>query len=330
MVKSEDIVAHAHNEFLEVLSETGILGFTAFVLLLGTVMKALVRRRREAGEAGGIFIAGVIAAAAGVMIDNLSSMNLQTIPVAACMWLLLGAALRPGSKGAHQTAGTERAIPVPFRIAAGIILCGEALFFIGSGVERYTVQARFLDGFMLHGESRAAEASRSFADVLAIDPHHAEARFYLAANLLQKGDAAGTERNIRVLRSEYPYYPKAGTIEALALLELHDSAKAYGAINDELLRNRSPLTLYYAATIARRLGKDGDEVRFLTELLGSNIRSGMKDFGEEALGMLLEARPDAPHTPEVETLLSSYRDKFRDDPALVRRVDALLRRREKD
>jgi len=162
--------------------------------------------------------------------------------------------------------------------------------------------------------------------VLAIDPHHAEARFYLAADLLQKGDAAGAERNIRALRSEYPYYPKAGTIGALALLELRDSAKAFSTIDDELQRNRSPLTLYYAATIAHRLGRDEDEVRFLTELLGANIRSGMKDFGSEALAMLLEAPATHSGTRELETLLASYREKFREDSTLVGGVDANIRR----
>jgi len=324
MVKSEDIVAHAHNEFLEVLSETGMLGFASFVLLLGAIVAALFRRRREAGETGGIIIAGVIAAVAAVLIDNLSSMNLQTIPVAAGMWMLLGAALRPA--GARHAEGVERVIPMPVKAAAAIVLCAEAAFFIGSGVDRYRVQSLYLEGFLVHGESRAEEASRSFKDVLAIDPHHAEARFYLAADLLQKGDAAGAAGNIDTLRLEYPYYPKAGTIGALALLELRDSSRAYSVINDELLRNRSPLTLYYAATIAHRLGRADDEIGFLIEILGANMRSGMKDFGREALVMLLQAPPGRTGTQEVGALLGSYREKFREDSTLVRGVDAIIRR----
>jgi tetratricopeptide (TPR) repeat protein len=188
------------------------------------------------------------------------------------------------------------------------------------------VQSRFLDGFLLHSQSQTKEASRSFEDVLALDPHHADARFYLAADLLQDGDAASAERNVRALLTEYPYYPKAGAIEALALLELRDSSAAMRAIDDELRRNSSPLSLYYAATIAHRIGRDEDELRFLTELLRANIRSGMKDFGQEALTMLLEVPVPQARAQEINSLLASYRGTFRSDSTFVRGVDAIILR----
>src|ERR1043166_5141123 len=68
MFRSEDIAPHAHNEFLEVLSETGLFGFIAFFVLLSAAFIVLRKKLNELSGNERTLLAGSICGLAAILI----------------------------------------------------------------------------------------------------------------------------------------------------------------------------------------------------------------------------------------------------------------------
>ncbi len=326
MFRSEDIVPHAHNEYLEILSETGVAGLACFALLVGFALLKLIRAQRSSDGESRILMAAFVASLIGVLFDALWSMNLRTIPVATCFWTLLAVAL-PSVK---QRAPLPDA-KIPKR-GAEIAVTGAALaagcvygFFIiwGIGVQRFATEAHYLQAILLQTSSRFDDASLQFEEALKSNPHDPESRFYLATNLARRGEYANASKQLDLLLTDSPNYPKAGTLSAVCALELGDTIRSLAEIRRELAVNRSPQTLYYASLIARRLSHPTTESAYLAEILTLNITSGLKDFGVQSLDRL----PDLPtRATGIDSLIAAYKVNFRDDSTLVRAANRALDR----
>ncbi|MEW6755922.1 MAG: O-antigen ligase family protein [Candidatus Latescibacterota bacterium] len=99
-----EVAYHAHNEYLEVLAETGPVGLAAFLWLLGALLWSGYRRLREAAErAERLFVAGCLGGLAAVLVHAVFSFPLQD-PASAIHFYLLGALMVAYGGG---TAGTE-------------------------------------------------------------------------------------------------------------------------------------------------------------------------------------------------------------------------------
>lgn len=89
---------YAHNCFLQILAEVGLLGFGAFVALLGWLLAAAVRQCRRAGPTHAAMLAGLLAAVTGLLINMAFDTAFYALSLATIFWALLG--LTAGTLGA--------------------------------------------------------------------------------------------------------------------------------------------------------------------------------------------------------------------------------------
>ncbi|MCX5794528.1 MAG: O-antigen ligase family protein [Elusimicrobia bacterium] len=100
---------NAHNEILEVWSQTGLFGLGAWAWLWTTFF-AVARRWSRQGRRPGVWTAAV-AGVAGMLVDNMLNVSLHfAVPGFLCWWM---AGLAMGAAGAEPEGGRWRTIPRP-------------------------------------------------------------------------------------------------------------------------------------------------------------------------------------------------------------------------
>lgn len=93
----DGLMLDAHNLYMELLAETGVIGFAAFTVLVITCLRQARRMFRQTGEMAHIVGFGVIAAIAGVLVHGMVEYVFHNSPQCAAMFYLLPALL-----GAHE------------------------------------------------------------------------------------------------------------------------------------------------------------------------------------------------------------------------------------
>jgi len=93
----DGLMLDAHNLYLELLAETGVIGFAAFAVLVTTCLRHARRMFRETGEMSKIVGFGTIGAIAGVLVHGMVEYVFHNSPQCAAMFYLLPALL-----GAHE------------------------------------------------------------------------------------------------------------------------------------------------------------------------------------------------------------------------------------
>ncbi len=298
IARGEDIVPHAHNEFLEILSESGIPGLLAFIFVLVIVIRQLSLR-------GSDLFAGCAAGIAGALIDNLASMNLRVVPNALVFWILL-------SLPFTESLRTARKIPAPRFV--GILSIVGFILLVSYEIPLFTKEARaekaFMEAMALRWNNR--ESAEKFLDVLRDQPSNEEARLYLAADYVQRSEFGRARDHTDTLLQGFHYYPKARILSAIARLELGDTLAALHEISDELLIENSPQALYFAADLSGRAALREKEHEYSRLLLESSIRGGAGDYVVEGLKHLARTRANGTD----RDLLSRVGEKFGRDPKI--------------
>lgn len=114
-----DLAAYqAHNGYLEVLAETGILGLAAFLWMFYAVCGMFYRllRRYAHGETDALSV-GLVAAAAATLVHALFSLNFQNPASASHFWIITGLA------AVLERGGREERIPLlETRSGTGILV----------------------------------------------------------------------------------------------------------------------------------------------------------------------------------------------------------------
>lgn len=310
MAHAEDIVPHAHNEYLEILSETGCAGFLTFATIVFLCFRSAGKRLKQSSPADRIVLAGFIAALAAILVDNLGSMNLRTVPVVVTFWIILALA--------HRMSATE-AQPVTFSLPPWVRKLHMAPYFIYGALliwyvprvsERYRAQRNYLAGNLLRSQQRTTESSLNYKEAVSHDPDFAEARLYLAASLAQENRYEEARRNIDTILMQNPHFPKARFILAISSFGLRDTARAVTAMTDEMRLETSPQTIHYASYFQWKMNQPDKEYALLKTLLSNSVRSGTSEFAAEGIERLSDLCPHPAGSGECVELVLNVRRAF--------------------
>ncbi|MBI3193480.1 MAG: O-antigen ligase family protein, partial [Ignavibacteriae bacterium] len=287
--QSEDIVPHAHNEFLEILSETGILGLVAFLFVVIIFVVQTLKRANDVTNPKRALVIGYLCAIISILIDNLFSLNLRTVPVAVGFWMILGLS-QTGDSGRlfHRVIQLPSFVSkvrwLPFFF---LVLC--FWWLIPKSLTEYKTERTVLEGNIYTWKHDEQNAKEKFIEALSFDSTHYLARYLLAASYLKQSNYKEARAHALRLVQDYPYAPKTYLIIALASFELGDTAKALEAIQKEMEIENSPQPYYYSAYFASRSGNISQECELLETMLQQNIKGKSPDFaapGIERLAML--------------------------------------------
>ena len=314
MSRSEDVVPHAHNEFLEILSETGIVGMLAFFWFLFVCFRSIRRSYYAATADSKLLIAGLSCAIVAALIDNLGNVSLRTVPVAMMFWMILGLLIGLAPESSREVRIRVPGILRHVNFLPVLVLLAFIAWSVLAMTDRYVAEKRFLEGIYLQYEKKFDEASMAFRDVLAHNSRHNEARAYLAANLIQAGEYRAADNVASSLLADAVAYPKVRLLLAISAFESGDTAKTFRMIGEELTLNTSPQVYYYGARFSRDLHQPAREVFFLRTLLHQNVKSGNATYAYEAITALEQLYDDG-HVGKSECLdiLRQLQDRFSSD-----------------
>ncbi|MDH7480586.1 MAG: O-antigen ligase family protein [Armatimonadota bacterium] len=167
---------HAHNEFIEVAAETGIIGLGIFLLMLGMTVVFALRKSFEKTHTSGVLIGAIL----GFLVCNLVGVAMRYSVGGVYFWVFLGLLSGLGSWKTHTK---------DFRTGNGIrlflILCFALVFllFICSSVRAVysfigSIEQKRADS--LFGQNLMEEAIPIYRKVLFINPTNVSAMYNLA------------------------------------------------------------------------------------------------------------------------------------------------------
>lgn len=156
------LLAHAHNLFLNMLAETGLLGALGLISLVACAGWAAVRRWRQAPAGSRLSLAGLIAALTGLAVHSLFDTP-TTVPAASALAALLLALL---------AAPLEPVASKPSRFARFPALIPVGLLVLYAAINAFSLRAQ---GFFNAGLDAAVRsdwqpAVREIDRALALDP----------------------------------------------------------------------------------------------------------------------------------------------------------------
>ncbi len=171
-------VLHAHNEYLEIWAEMGILGLALFLWLMIGFFRYAIKNLR--GGRGGLIALGLISGIAGVLVDSLFSSSMRWTGPALTFWLLFGLAVATtGSKEASPKGRGRKPRGALAHVAViSVVLVCSALIARWH-IEKYKANIHVGKGLaFLDGGSRA-EAASEFRGALDNDPRSVVALYLL-------------------------------------------------------------------------------------------------------------------------------------------------------
>ncbi len=166
------VTIHTHNEYLQILSETGIMGLLLFLAFIVIMITNAVRNKSENRDSGSLIVKGCIAGIAAVLVDNVFSTNLRNPSTAMYFWFLLG-----------LTAGHAKKLEIDFKIsrslwyaagAAGFIMC------VFTSVYRIAPDVYFKRGVWAKEGGDLRTAIDNYLVVCSMNPHNHEAWYKMA------------------------------------------------------------------------------------------------------------------------------------------------------
>lgn len=114
---------HAHNEYLEILSDQGAFGLVAFLWLLGAYGVTAFRVLRRGGAFWWAVAAGMLAGVVGLLIQNIFAISFRQIGVVLYFWLALSLTATAGVAIGEGTPA-QRSLRLPMVRGGGAVVAG--------------------------------------------------------------------------------------------------------------------------------------------------------------------------------------------------------------
>ena len=245
------VVKHAHDQWINVLSELGIVGLVLFVVALGGLLFAALR---PVGRAARDADRGLLAALQAVSVAFVFHMTIDwdwDMAAAAIAFLLLTgvAAAYVRRRRADALRGVAQAAPAPdgepavrrrarreprglrFGVASRILVTGVLLLVALSWLSPYLSQRSLSRAILLASDSRTSAAIVQARRAHRFDPLAVDPLFTLALVEQQEGRGstaqATLERAVRLQPQNYATYYELGLMQLNVLGLNHQAAASF-------------------------------------------------------------------------------------------------------
>lgn len=322
--RSEDVVPHAHNEYLQMAAEMGMVGLLISGIILVMVFRAgwKVRTRGKMWEWN--TACGLLCGLVAIVIDNLGNVSLRQAPVAPIAWIFMGLLVARGLQG-----DDARTISLKFRVPGILmrvpLLCW-VVFAVIYGAQQMDIlraDAHVIQGMMAgqHGDSN--QAIREYRQATTLNPCAPLAHSQLALEFLKSSKPDSALAALETLEKKYPGFPKAGLMRAIAHLSLKQPIEALAEINGELERRTHPEAYFIASHIHKALGDTLAEREALTRMLGESMRAGVPhnmEYGVTRLRLLTKGDEE---TERIRIFYEALLERFSDERTLLTNLSRL-------
>jgi len=169
--ESTPTTTHAHNEYLHIWSETGIIGLLLFLSLVGILIFLLVKSIKNKSIEN-VFFFGVTGALLATLIDNIFSTNLRNPSTAMYFWFLMG-----------LTAGKLKQEQISFNISKILwysTLFASIIMAVFTSFYRILPEVYLKRGIWAKEAGNTKEAIRNYLVVSCLNPYHYISRYKLA------------------------------------------------------------------------------------------------------------------------------------------------------
>jgi len=220
----------AHNEYLEIGVETGIIGLGAFGwFLMCLASRSLSVWRRELSAARRAILLCAVCALTGVLVHSVVSFNLQTPASALSFFLLVGVIDVLGFEGNPRSVSLTGSVGSAVRKAVWVVLVASVLLVPSSIARPFLSEMRVARGALAGVRGDTDEAIRQFESAARLTPWDSVTRYrlgnaYVAASQWDKAAAAYGE-----CLAESPNYAIAWANQGLAYFNLENPEKAIEA-----------------------------------------------------------------------------------------------------
>ncbi len=290
---------HAHNEFLEQWSETGIVGLLIFLMLVFISMREGARKFNKSGN---FIFPALMAGIVGILVNNLFGVNLRYPSSSIFFFTFMGLlfALPPqGKKKFYHIklsfSAMQRNLLIVFLSLAGgwiffnvgvkenlsqihlrkgiifrkQLIWNEAIpeYLKSLAWNPYNLRTRYRLAFAYASTNNLDKALKEYLRIKELAPHYAETDFNLGALYLRKGEIIKAGFYLEEMLKLNPYHPTAHANLALIYKKIGKRGKAIEEFKKVIALNPSILPAYWdLAALLREEGRYEEALSVLEEL----------------------------------------------------------------
>jgi O-antigen ligase/tetratricopeptide (TPR) repeat protein len=317
MVQSEDIVPHTHNEFLEILSDTGLIGFGLFLAIIILYFIRVRRIYHLVQHDEKLLALGCAMGIASCLVDNLANLNLRTVPVMLLFWIILGlTVLLTPQKQLHvrtvSLRNSRRFAFVPYVVLAALV----PFFF------SYQANIITADGLMFHGSvsemgQQKPQALKAYSDALQYDSTRTFALFRSAVLDFETGQFQNALLKLQILERLSPFYPKLHLVRGLCFARLVKYAEAVIEFTKELQLSSHPQNFLLLANTYRGLEQSDKEQETLERMLTVSIRGKEQGYAAASASRLSQIYSDSTNWQNAVPQIRAAANQFPNETSIL-------------
>jgi O-antigen ligase/tetratricopeptide (TPR) repeat protein len=218
-------VLHAHNEYLEIWAEMGLLGLVVFLWLAVSFFRHTLRNLKEGRE--GLIALGLISGIAGVLVDSLFSSSMRFTGPAFTFWFLFGLAVAttgPKEASSGRQYRKPRGTLAHVAVISVVVIC--SILIARWHIQKYSANAHVGKGLaFLEGGSRA-EAISELQKGLNKNPRSVVALYLLGCLKVEEGDFPAAQEWFRRVERLAPDFANIHAWRGYLLFRSGDMAGA--------------------------------------------------------------------------------------------------------
>jgi len=218
-------VLHAHNEYLEIWAEMGLLGLAVFLWLVVSFFRHTLRNLSDGRD--GLIALGLMSGVAGVLVDSLFSSSMRWTGPAFTFWLLFGlavAATRPDQASSGGEGRKPRGKLAQAAVICVAVIC--SILITRWHIQKYSANIHVGRGLRFLESGSRAEAISEFKKGLNGNPRSAVALYLLGCLKVEEGDFPAAEEWFRRLERLSPDFANIHEWRGYLLFRSGDMAGA--------------------------------------------------------------------------------------------------------